>query len=224
MEIQYGPHPSEALREVFRSKPYQGQDPRVAKLIVLGTDANYSPRVSDHAFFSTILEYHEDGVGFWRRNGVHHPFLLPSYPFDRRRDGVRYHRNFQKLGLGPKHADLVSFVELLDMPTIGVTVEGTFLRLLRPAHLAWLEDALFSGGRKLVLINQRLMRTVHQMQQRSGALPILSSLLRSQLRVGESVSSGSTSVLNGYSFSHTVTDAYLMDLGAQIRGFFRDRE
>src|SRR5687767_3774781 len=98
MNTAYGIHPSEELLDNFRSKPFQGRDPRHARVVVLGTDANYSPSISDHEFFREILEYHEDGVTYWKRHGVHHPFLRSTYPFDRRRDGVRYHRNFRKMG------------------------------------------------------------------------------------------------------------------------------
>ena len=216
----YGMHPSAALLDRFRSKPYQGQDPARAKIVVLGTDANYSSSISEHDFFGRILEYHEDGVAFWRKYRVHHPFLLPSYPFDRRRDGVRYHRNFQKMGLGPEFADQISFVELLDVPTIGNTVQATFFKLLRPEHLHWLEEVLLSGGdEKLVLINQRLSRTVHLIHRRTGALPALQRILVKGMNIGDSFAVGNATILNGYSFSHTVTDGYLLDLGARVREF-----
>ena len=74
-----------------------------------------------HEFFDRILDYHAGGVRFWRDTGVHHPFMLADYPFDRRKGGVRYHLNFSKLKFPPAYAEFISFVELLHMPTIGNT-------------------------------------------------------------------------------------------------------
>ena len=75
------------------------------------------------------MEYHEDGVAFWLRHGVHHPFLLPEY----RGDGRRYHRTFSRIGFTPRHAELVSFVELLHVPSVGRSKLAP--QDLDPAHL-----------------------------------------------------------------------------------------
>jgi hypothetical protein len=84
----YRIHDSEELCAIFTKKPYQGQSPDKAAVIVFGTDANYSPEISGHPFFKRIIEYHEDGVAFWQRRGVHHPFLLDEYPFHKGKGGV----------------------------------------------------------------------------------------------------------------------------------------
>lgn len=68
----YGPHPSPELRDYFNRKPYQGADPASALILFLGLDANYSEAISESPFFERILEYHQDGVAFWRQYGVHH--------------------------------------------------------------------------------------------------------------------------------------------------------
>ena len=138
----YGLHPSKDLIALFKSKPFQGQDPSMAKVIFLGSDANYSKEISEHDFFRYILEYHKDGVAFWKKYGVHHPFLLDSYPFNKNRGGVPYHRNFCKLGLTSKNAEHVSFIELLNIPTTGNMTAGTstFLELINIDHLHWIES------------------------------------------------------------------------------------
>ncbi len=118
---KYRKHHSAELNTLFKAKPYQGQDPEKAKVIILGTDANYSEEISYHQFFEYILEYHVDGVKFWKEYNVHHPFLLENYPFNKTGGGVPYHRNFSKLGYNSDYAEIFSFVELLDIPTIGMT-------------------------------------------------------------------------------------------------------
>jgi len=87
-------HPSQEMITLFKSKPFQGQLPEKAEIIFLSSDANYSPEISNHAFFKYILEYQKDGVAFWSKYGCHHPFLLENYPFNKSNAGVPFHRNF----------------------------------------------------------------------------------------------------------------------------------
>jgi len=111
----YIPHPSETLNQLFSSKPFQGASPAFATFLFLGLDANYSDSIEGEPIFSKIVEYHEDGCEFWRKYGVHHPFLLPGYSGS----GRYYHRSFAEIGLTPERSDAVSFVELLHLPTTG---------------------------------------------------------------------------------------------------------
>jgi hypothetical protein len=111
----YHLHSSDALIELFESKPYQGVEPHRTKFLFVGLDANYSDTIESDPVFEKILEYHRDGAGFWRKYGVHHPFLLSGY----RGSGRFYHKSFSEVGFGPEHAYLVSFAELLHVPTTG---------------------------------------------------------------------------------------------------------
>lgn len=136
----YTRHPSARLNALFSAKPFQGVDPRRATFLFIGLDANYAPDIEHSPAFPRIEEYHEDGVSFWRRHGVHHPFLLPEYTGD----GRHYHRSFSRIGFRAEHAALVSFVELLHLPTAGrsrLTPED-----LSPAHLEWLNAAVLGGS------------------------------------------------------------------------------
>jgi len=108
-------HPSPELNNLFKEKPYQGVSPDEAIFLFVGLDANYHRLIDTQPIFSKIIEYHNDSVGFWQKYGVHHPFLLNEYSGD----GQLYHRNFSRIGFQPEHADLVSFIELLHLPTFG---------------------------------------------------------------------------------------------------------
>ncbi len=155
-EKNYQKHPNQEFVKMFTDKPYQGQHPAKASIIILGYDANYSEEIREHKdFFQLIVEYHNDGVAFWKKYGVHHPFLHENYPFDKTKDGVPYHRNFAKIELSQDAADKISFVELLDVPTVGQRCENKklFLEMLNPHHLKWLEDSIFTGDKKLVLVS-----------------------------------------------------------------------
>lgn len=159
----YQPHPSAELTECFARRPYQGVDPREATLLFVGLDANYDANVEQSPMFARILEYHADGAAFWRRYGVHHPFLLPEY----HGDGRRYHRTFARIGFEPRHAELVSFVELMHIPTVGRNkLEVTDFD---PTHLRNLSFAMREGKAKYIFVSAG----VHRLMRLSGAFPWL---------------------------------------------------
>jgi len=152
----YVAHPSSALNDLFAAKPYQGVAPDQATFLFVGLDANYDPEIGRKPIFSKILEYHADGVAFWRANGVHHPFLLPEYSGG----GRVYHRNFARIGFSPQHADLVSFTELLHVPTVGRNV--LVAADLALSHLDLLNAVILDGPARHVFVSAsvaRLMRT-----------------------------------------------------------------
>lgn len=223
MREQYGIHPSTALVRLFRERPYQGQSPAHARVLVLGTDANYSPELSATPFFSSILEYHADGVVFWRKHSVHHPFLLAEYPFDRRTGGRRYHANFAKMGFGPEDAEAFSFVELLHVPTTGNagTDRRRFLDMLDRYHLQQVEDWTLGIGPKLVLANQTLVRTLNVIRRRMQVMERLYSLLEGASLHSTVDAGGGTWIFTGYHFSHAVSDAYLHRVAVEVRTFLR---
>jgi hypothetical protein len=217
----YGPHPSRELCERFKARPYQGQAPEAARIVIVGRDANYSEAISTHAFFARILEYHDDGVTFWQRHGVHHPFLLPDYPFDRRRDGVKYHATFAKLGLGSEFASKVSFVELLDIPTIGATGAGTntdFEQLLDANHLQRLDRLLTSGQRRAIFVSPTMLRDMLRISERFGVFHALSSVAPRKPDPETPITTiGETQIYCAYHFSDGRAHAGLPAMARTIR-------
>lgn len=116
--------------------------------------------------FPQLLEYHADGPGFWRTHGVHHPFLLPGY----RGAGRKYHKNFSQIGFSDAHADSISFVELLAVPTAGrSTITSADLD---PEHLSHLGTLLFNDHPKKVFVSPGVARLMNQ----TGAFPELHDL------------------------------------------------
>lgn len=121
----YGKNTCVRLEAAFTNRPFQGQHPLAAsaRAIFLGLDANYSNALNSNAdFLEILLRYHNNGVLFWENdpancNRKHHPFLLDCFPFDRRKDGYKYHRTFDKIGFTPAYAKYISFLELLAVPT-----------------------------------------------------------------------------------------------------------
>jgi hypothetical protein len=143
----YQSHPSVELNAQFRQRPFQGVEPTAATFLFIGLDANYAPDLELSECFESVLEYHQDGVAFWRRHGVHHPFLLSGY----HGDGRRYHRSFANIGFTEKHADLVSFVELLHVPSVGRNKLEP--RDLDPSHLLGINSAVLHGKAKHIFMS-----------------------------------------------------------------------
>jgi hypothetical protein len=159
-------HTSTELIKLFHQKPFQGQSPQKAKIIFLSSDANYSPEISKHSFFNYILEYQQDGVAFWEKYDCHHPFLLPNYPFNKTMAGVPFHRNFSKIGLNKKFAKHISFLELLDIPTIGNKSENKklFYDLMSKEHLDLIEKLITEKGNRLFLIPNSVLKDMKKAQ------------------------------------------------------------
>jgi len=142
----YFPHPSKLLNEVFAARTFQGATPEASTFLFVGLDANYSPTIEQSPIFPQLLEYLNDGVQFWRKYGVHHPFLLPSY----KDDGRKYHKTFARIGFTPANAGEVSFIELLHVPTYG---RSALVREdLSNDHLVRLNAAIERGAARHIFI------------------------------------------------------------------------
>lgn len=161
----YVAHPSRELSDLFACKPYQGVAPEQATFLFVGLDANYDEQIATRPIFSKVLEYHSDGVAFWRRHGVHHPFLLPEYTGD----GRLYHRSFARIGFKPEQADLVSFIKLLHVPTVGrnVLVPDD----LALSHLKMLKAVILDGHASHIFVPAGVAR----LMRATGLFPGLSS-------------------------------------------------
>jgi len=142
----YQAHPSLELQKAFQTKPYQGAAPWEASFLFIGLDANYAPDIDNTTIFSKVIEYHTDGVKFWKKYGVHHPFLLNEYTGD----GKFYHKSFARIGIKSSQAEQISFIELLHKPTVGRN-NLSFLDLV-DTHLSLVEQAIFSGNARYVFI------------------------------------------------------------------------
>lgn len=152
----YTEHQSKVLVETFVRKPYQGVAPDRAKILFIGLDANYANDIEQESVFRKILEYHEDGVSFWKKYRVHHPFLLPEYAGS----GRLYHKNFACIGLTESHADLISFTELLHVPT----TERNILKVsdLNTEHLSRINEWIVEGASEFIFLSDGVFRLMKQ--------------------------------------------------------------
>jgi hypothetical protein len=160
----YYAHPSQSLNRVFADRPFQGVAPEAATFLFVGLDANYSPSIEQSPVFPQVLDYLSDGVAFWRKTGLHHPFLLPEYRYG---DGARYHRTFARIGFGAEHADLVSFIELLHVPSFGRSKLA--VNDLDGDHLRRINQAIVGGGVRYVFVPD----SVAKLMRATSAFPWL---------------------------------------------------
>ena len=217
--MTYGIHPSKELVQLYSEKPFQGQKPEDAKILFLGNDANYSPEISKHIFFKKILEYHSDGVEFWKRTGKHHPFMLNEYPFKRSEGGVPYHQKFSSLGFGKNDAENFTFVELLNIPTIGNTEDKLFLELLDKEHLQWLESLILTGSKQFVVISQRLVRYVRLINRKFNVLGDLVHVLKGAKAPSVVLETKNVILYYGFSLSAAKPNTYYQAFASDIQEF-----
>ncbi len=143
----YLKHPSVKLNELFQNKPFQGVSPESAKFLFIGLDANYSKDIESQQIFDKVTEYHLDGVNFWQKYKVHHPFLLDDY----KGDGRKYHKNFARIGFQDEDASLISFIELLHVPTVGRNKLS--VNDLSPFHLKRINDCILNASAEFIFVS-----------------------------------------------------------------------
>lgn len=169
----FGKHPSSMLQELYKQRFWQCQNPKLAKIIFLSLDANwdYNFESLNPAVVMKIEEYLQDGVSFWEKEGVHHPFLMQDY---KKGDGYRFHLNFSKLNISSESAKDVSFVELLNVPTYGMSTaqenRAEFQRLIDKSHIKNINDLLFSDRKKIVFIPKAAYRYLLKLNQNDRLL------------------------------------------------------
>jgi len=150
--MSYNLHPSEKLQKQFIEKPWQECDPFKAMFIFVGLDANYDKDIESK--LPEIFSYLDDGVKWWGKHKVHHPFMLGNY----HGDGKKYHKKFAEIGFTPEQADQVSFVELLHVPTTGRSS-------LKPSdlseeHLERLSKIFDEGKAKYIFISPKVIKVM----------------------------------------------------------------
>lgn len=122
-------------------------------------DANYSYDIEDKEIFNDICEYHLDSVNYWKNKKVHHPFMQKND----KGDGKVFHRGFSNIELSECYADQITFMELVNKPTVGrnkITIDDLDMK-----HLDFIKQVIFSESTKAVFICDtvaKIMKKTHQ--------------------------------------------------------------
>lgn len=162
-------HQSEELKKLYLKKNYQGANPNDAKILFVGRDPNWASDIKTVRLFRYISEYLTDGVSFWNKYKIHHPFLLPNY----KGDGKRYHKIFSKLNIESSFSNKISFVELIGFPTTGNAKSNNklFLEYLTSDanrnHLIEL-DSFLNDTEKIIFIAWGLIDDLKYLNSKTG--------------------------------------------------------
>lgn len=223
---EFGIHPSYRLNEAYRKKYWQVQDPKYAKIIFLGLDANWDINIENNTdIFQEVLEYLYDGVTYWQQKGYHHPFLSPNY---NKGDGFTYHARFLKTGISSEYAGNISFVELLNMPTYGMSSKSPklFNSLIDIDYLRELDGIIFNQNPKIVFIPKSVYEKISKIKK-VLKLPSLFAF-ESELIQGENYSnrlmnihsSNNVSIFIHTHFSNAISDRHIiMNIGYTAKTF-----
>lgn len=162
-------HPSQALINLYNERNFQGVNPRDAKILFVGKDPNWAINIEESLMFDLVKEYLSDGVQFWKKYNIHHPFLHPKYDGE----GKKYHKAISKLNLENNLADKISFIEIIGFPTSGMSSSNhrQFNEyLLAPEnkkHLIEL-DELLNDSEKLIFLFWGLINYLKYLNQKTG--------------------------------------------------------
>ena len=168
----------EPMRAAYEHRPFQGKVPEDAKIFFFGIDANYDANIAEE-FLNILRQYHENGVAYWldnwqnNNNNNHHPFLRPEYG---QGAGYVYHSTFRMMNLPANLcAEAISFVELLNVPTIGKRDEdpnNLFEQLLQNSlehgHIERLQNSIFNGQNKLVFMPNEVIENLRRINGQTG--------------------------------------------------------
>ena len=175
-------HPSKLLNDLYKESNHQGARPDLAKFIFVGRDPNWAFNIETQDMFGKVLEYLSDGVRFWEKYKIHHPFLLPNY----KGDGKRYHKIFSKLKIDSEWAHLISFVELIGFPTTGMAKSSNkkFMEYLmsdeNKSHLIRL-DQILNNPEKIIFIAWGLIEDFKYLNKKTGLFLNFSQLDKNKM-------------------------------------------
>lgn len=227
---KFSQHPSKILNELFLHRPFQGQHPAQSKVFIIGLDANWNEELEKFPkFFEEIKEYLKDGVAFWKKYGYHHPFLSPNYPLKKNTGGVPYHRKFASMGLSSDFAEFISFVELLNVPTTGISTnkDDDFFTLIDLEYVQSIIDIMFDSSiePKLVIISPAVLKVLKKLKKykvhiKGLDLEAVFNTTDEGIKIFPN-KINNTNVILAYHFSASISLEFLHRLGFIIEEFTR---
>lgn len=169
MTNSFQKHPSETLISLYRERNFQGANPRHAKILFIGKDPNWAINVEELSIFNLVNEYLTDGVEFWKKYDIHHPFLHPKYSGD----GKKYHNAVSRINIKSDLANEISFIELIGFPTTGMSslnhkrFNEYLLSSDNRKHLLELNELLNDSG-KIIFLFWGMINYIKLLNRKTG--------------------------------------------------------
>ncbi len=216
----FSTHPSELLNNLYQIKSYQGANPANAKILFVGRDPNWHHNLENMPVMDKVTEYLTDGIGFWRKYNIHHPFLLEGY----KGDGRRYHKMFSKLNIDSTLADKISFIELIGFPTTGMAkkFKNVFNSHLisdeNHNHLIQL-DKLLSANNKRIFIAWGLLDDFSMINKKMGLFKSLSIIDRKQMYINDL--NQIENIFIHKHFSDSISNSTLAKISQEVKNYLK---
>lgn len=175
-------HPSSSLIELYKRKNYQGANPFDAKVIFVGKDPNWDIDIEESPIFDLVSDYLSDGIKFWQKHNIHHPFLHAQYG----KEGLKYHNAIARLKFDNDLADKISFVEIIGFPTTGDSSKNPTLfydylfSLENRSNLNDL-DQLFNDDSKLIFLYWGSIDLLKYINKKTGLFDRLKNIDKSKM-------------------------------------------
>ncbi len=169
-------HPSQLLIDLYKKKNFQGANPFDAKVLFVGRDPNWAINIDESPIINLVEEYLSDGVKFWEKYSIHHPFLHPKYDGE----GKKYHKAISRLNFGSELANKISFIEIIGFPTTGMSSTNYkrfneyLLSSENKNHLIELEKLL--NSEKLIFLYWGLIDYLKFLNQKTGMFEKFASI------------------------------------------------
>ena len=209
-------HPSKRLNDVFLKKSYQGANPKDAKTLFIDRNTSWTSNIEEKEVFDSVVEYLEDGITFWTKNNIHHPFLLSNY----KGFGKRYHQRFSKLNFDSSVANKISFVDLIGFPTTGMASSNMkcFKEYLfsedNNEHLIEL-DKLLNNKDKVIFIAKGLIDDFKLINKKTGLFESFAKLDKEKIDVKDI--SQFDNVFIHQHFSGAISNATIIKIENKVR-------
>ncbi len=143
-----------------------------AIFLFVGLDANFDASIDEtlpierrHILSGEVFDYLDNCRDWLDRVEVHHPFRLPRF----HGDGRRYHDTIAEMGFTSRNASLVSFVELLKIPTTGRS--NLILTDLNLDYLSDLNNIFVNGEARYIFVSGKVTKLMRQSNRFPPLLP-----------------------------------------------------
>jgi len=132
---------------------------------------------------------------------------------------VPFHRNFSKLNLSSAYANQISFIELLDIPTIGNKSKNKhlFWDLVSIDHLRNLDTIIQNSNKKLILIPGTILKDIKKIKTRYNVFNWLDYPGQSKTKYCQQINN--TTIREIYHFSASQIHAQIPDIRNCIDNF-----